>query len=323
MVVREELSLGAFMAFTAYLGLMAGPFGQLLGLVDSMQEAAVALSRFFEYYDAPVDSDADTPTGMAELHSRAANTIVLENVSFGYRTGAWVLRAQSMRVPAGALAALVGPSGAGKSTILRLVARLYAPQSGRVVVGGLDLAHDALHYARRSMGIVLQEGGMVAGSVRDNILMGRNHLSEVAIEQALEATDLIDLVQSLPAGLDTQVSEAGMSLSGGQRQRLAIARAIAGGPPILVFDEATSGLDPHTEHVVLTRIRGAYPLTTMLIATHRETIAHLADQVYWVGGAQIRGGQSHSVMIETDSAYREFWGYGAPQERSLASLARQ
>lgn len=164
---------------------------------------------------------------------------------------------------------------------------------------------------------------MVAGSVRDNILMGRNHLSEVAIEQALEATDLIDLVQSLPAGLDTQVSEAGMSLSGGQRQRLAIARAIAGGPPILVFDEATSGLDPHTEHVVLTRIRGAYPLTTMLIATHRETIAHLADQVYWVGGAQIRGGQSHSVMIETDSAYREFWGYGAPQERSLASLARQ
>lgn len=304
LILAGNLSLGGFLAFSMYLGLLAAPMEGLVSLTVGLQEAAVSLSRFFEYFDAepeePADQRArrDPPT---TVHGR----LTFESVSFAYDSGREVLSDVSVDLAGGRMHAIVGPSGAGKSSLVRLILRMYEPARGVIRLDGVPIADYPRQWLRRQIGVVWQENGLFRGTVRDNVRLGAT-ATDAQVLAALRAAKLDALLARLTAGLDTQISELGASLSGGERQRLAIARALVRNPSILVLDEATANLDPETERGLLEELALLEGVTVIFI-THRLASASVASTVHVLKDGVLRGGQSHRELLESDVEYRRMW----------------
>src|ERR671935_189185 len=238
-VVAGDLTLGSFIAFNAYVVMLVWPLRVLGQRVTTVQKALAASARITEVLEAePRLVESRHPTELA-----ANGDVRLEGVRFGHEGDQAVLDGLDLHLAPGESLALVGATGSGKSTVAGLLARLYDPDGGRILLDGHDLRDLRLSDVRRAVALVFEETFLFSESVRENIRFGRPDAGDAEVERATELSGATEFVSSLPEGYDTVLGERGFSLSGGQRQRIAIARAILIDAPVLILDEATSAVD--------------------------------------------------------------------------------
>jgi subfamily B ATP-binding cassette protein HlyB/CyaB len=237
-----------------------------------------------------------------------AGEIMFEHVTFRYRIdGPEVLHDVSFKVLPGQVIGIVGASGSGKSTVAKLVQRLYVPESGRVLVDGVDLAMVDSNWLRRQVGIVLQDNMLFNCSVRENIALSD---PSFPIEQVIAAAKLAganEFILELPEGYDTIVGERGSSLSGGQRQRIAIARALITNPRILIFDEATSALDYESERIIQDNMRTIAAGRTVLLIAHRLSTVRRADRIVTIDRGRLVEDGAHDDLIKSGGRYASLY----------------
>ena len=199
--------------------------------------------------------------------------------------------------------AIVGASGSGKSTLMKLVQRLYVPESGRVLIDGIDTAQVEPSWLRQQIGFVLQESFLFNGTIMDNIVMGQPGVSQQAVEEAAHAAGAAEFIQGLPEGYSTQVGERGAALSGGQRQRVAIARALIAQPRILIFDEATSSLDYESERIILDNLGLISQGRTVLMIAHRLSVVRECDQILVMDRGRVAEQGTHEELMRLNGVY--------------------
>jgi ABC-type bacteriocin/lantibiotic exporter with double-glycine peptidase domain len=307
-MVRQQLTIGSYVAFSAYLGYLTGPVGQLASLFMDFQQTTVSLARFFEYFDSPVEQDPHRVRLPRKTGTRKIKgDLHFDQVTFGYDPSRPVLIDATFSLCPGQVTAFVGRSGGGKSSIIKLLLRMYKPQTGTIVVDGVDAARYDLTELRSQIGVVWQDTGVFRGTLRDNLVLGGEGILEADIENAIRIARLDGFVSTLPQGLATVVGEWGGTFSGGQRQRLAIARALIRKKPVFVFDEATSNLDAETEFELLQRLFPAVGDAAVLFVTHRLRTATLADKIYLVDDGRVTGGLPHEQMLRSEVGYARLW----------------
>jgi len=300
MVLDGDLSLGAYSAFLLYLVRLFAPIQQLAQLYNTYQQGNAATTKLRELF-LTYPSVREKPD--AEELPAIEGKITLDDVTFGYSPDALVLEHVDLSIAEGETFALVGPTGAGKSTIAKLLTRFYDPLDGRVLVDGYDIAHVTLHSLRRQLGVVPQESFLFAGSIGDNIQFARPDATRDDVLAACEAVGILELIESLPEGLDTPCHERGVTLSSGERQLIALARAFLASPRVLILDEATSSLDLATESLVERALDVLLEGRTAILIAHRLNTAMRADRIAVVENGGLAEVGSHAELIALDGRY--------------------
>jgi ABC-type multidrug transport system fused ATPase/permease subunit len=303
-VASGAISVGDLVAFVLFLFFLVLPLGQALNAYTQLQTGLGALQRIEEVLDLPSETAGDEPAAVAPAGD-ATIAVSLTDVTFGYPGSQPVLHDVSFSVPAGSRIALVGPSGAGKSTVLALIERFYETGSGTIRVDGTDIRQLPRDALRRRLGYVEQEAPVLAGTLRDNLLLTAPDASEERLLQALAQVNLSALATRTPEGLDVQVGEGGVLLSGGERQRLAIARTLLAGSPILLLDEPTSNLDARNEAALRDAIAAASIQRTLIIVAHRLSTVVDSDQIVVLEAGRVVAVGPHEQLLETSPLYRE------------------
>jgi ATP-binding cassette, subfamily B, bacterial len=301
-VSADIVTVGTVAAFVLYLNNLFEPIQQLSQLYNTLQQAGAALQKLFELLDER-PSIAERP-GAVDLPEEGG--LDLDHVSFGYGNHD-VLHDVSLRVPLGERLALVGPTGAGKSTLAKLIARFYDPREGKVEYGDVDLRDVTLRSLRERIVVVPQEGFLFAGSVRDNILVGKADATDQEIHDAIAALGLEERFDQLPEGLETEVRERGSRLSAGERQLVSLVRAALADPALLVLDEATSSLDPGTERTVERALGRLTEGRTVVVVAHRLSTAARADRIAVVDDGHIAELGTHDELIAHEGRYASLY----------------
>lgn len=299
LVSQGTVTIGTVTFFVLTLSNLFEPVQQLSQLFNTVQSAGAGLQKVFQVLDEPVEV-AERP-GAVDLPARGE--LVVERVSFSYGDGPPVLRSVDLHIPVGERLAFVGPTGAGKSTLAKLCARLYDPVEGRVTFGGIDLRDATARSLRACIVVVPQEGFLFAGTIRDNVRLGRHGATDAEVEEALATIGVFDRFSALPQGLDTEVRERGSRLSAGEKQLVSLARAALADPAVLVLDEATSSLDPGTEALVEAAMDRLMAGRTVIVIAHRLSTAERADRVgvVDVGGLAELG--THDDLVRDQGRY--------------------
>ena len=302
LVLQGQLSLGELIAFRIIAGYVTGPLLRMTSIWQSVQETALSLERLSDVIDHPQEAPLDN--GSRLIMPAINGAIEFRNVSFRYKPSSpLLLRGVNLTIPTGCFVAVVGTSGSGKSTLTKLLARLYAPEDGTVLIDGIDIAKVELYSLRRQIGIVPQDTVLFDGSVEENITLTQPEASSEEVIEAARVAAAHDFIMALPAGYSTQVGERGSNLSGGQRQRLAIARTILSKPRLLIMDEATSALDYQTERQVSHNLMQTLQGCTVLFITHRLSSIVKADLIVCMGqGAVLEVGR-HDELMQARGAY--------------------
>ena len=304
LVSTGQLTVGGLVAFLATTTALRWPTESVGFLLSMTLDAKTAIQRFFEVIDAPVDiADPEHPKTIAEPHGR----LEFKDVHFRYQDAPAdqpdLLNGVDLILEPGESVALIGITGCGKTSLTALSTRLYDVTGGQVLLDGIDVRDLTREELRRHISMAFEDATLFSASVRDNVLLGRPEASEADLKQALEIAQA-QFVYDLPDGLDTKIGEEGMSLSGGQRQRLALARAVAAKPAILVLDDPLSALDVDTEALVEEALRSVLTTTTALIVAHRPSTVQLADRVALMQDGRITAVGKHSELLATNDHYR-------------------
>jgi ABC-type multidrug transport system fused ATPase/permease subunit len=307
MVVHHELSAGGFTAFNLLLVMLVTPLRSLGMWIGQAQRATAAGERIFQVMDEP-EEVADAPDAR-ELPAGPGD-VRFEDVSFEYFPGRPVLRGVDLEVRAGRTVALIGHTGSGKTTLTSLVPRFYDVAAGRVTVDGVDVRDVQLTSLRRAIGVISQDPFLFSATVRENIAFGAGELPNKEIERYARAAQAHEFIERLPQGYDTVIGERGITLSGGQRQRLAIARALAVDPRILILDDATASVDATTESKIRLGLREALRDRTTLIIAHRLSTIALADEIIVLDDGRIAARGTHEELLEESAVYREIYEHG-------------
>jgi ATP-binding cassette subfamily B protein len=298
--VGHGLTLGSFIAFNAYVVMLVWPMRVLGQRVTTVQKALAASGRITEVLEAePRLIEARHPQ---ELDAKG--DIRLDDVRFGHEGDRYVLDGLDLHVAPGESLALVGATGSGKSTVAGLLARLYDPEEGRVLLDGHDLRDLRLADVRRAVALVFEETFLFSESVRENIRVGRADASDDDVRRAAELAGATAFIDELPDGYETILGERGFSLSGGQRQRIAIARAILADPAVLVLDDATSAVDATKEHEIRAALTEVMRGRTTLVIAHRPATIALADRVAVLEGGRIVEEGTHAELLGRSARYR-------------------
>jgi ATP-binding cassette subfamily B protein len=314
MVIDGNLSIGNFTAFYIYLVMLAGPL-RMLGVAMGMAQRAVASgNRMFEIIDREptIQSPADPvelPAGGGRVELRGVTEQYAAAPSSEHETVP-ALHDVSLEVEAGKTVALVGPSGSGKTSLVALIARLYDPTEGTVLVDGVDVRDVEVEKLRAEVAFVADDSFLFTASVADNIAYARGAASRQEIEAAARLAQADPFIQELPDGYDTRVGERGLTLSGGQRQRVAIARALLADPRILILDDATSSVDATTEASIKAGLREAMAGRTTFIIAHRLSTVSLADEIIVLDHGEVVDRGTHEELMEGCGFYREIAEHG-------------
>jgi ATP-binding cassette subfamily B protein len=303
-VAQGEVSVGTLVAFFATVMVLRWPTESLGFLLSFTLEAKTATERFFEVMDEvnPIidpenPKQVADPKGLLEFH----------DVHFRYPDASEdsksLISGVNLRIEPGESVALIGLTGCGKTTLTALTTRLYEVTSGSITIDGLDIREMSRGELRSHIAMAFEDATLFSSSVRDNVLLGNPNATEEDLKQALEIAQA-QFVYELPDGLDTTIGEEGLSLSGGQRQRLALARAVAANPRILVLDDPLSALDVDTEAMVEDALRHVLKETTALIVAHRPSTVMLADKVALMEDGKITAFGTHQELIRSSEHYR-------------------
>ncbi len=308
LAVAGHISLGTLVAFNSYLLLLAWPLQALGMLFGFAQRAAASAERVFEVLDRDPEI-ADRP-GATTLPAPGPDRprgaeLRFDHVSFRYGDdGRPSLDDVDLVIPAGTRVAVVGGTGSGKSTLVALLARLYSPSQGRILLDGHDIADLRLDCLRAAVAVVPQEPVLFSATLRENVAFGRPDADDDEVLGALEAAAALEVVDSLPEGLDSVVGEQGYTLSGGQRQRVALARALLMAPRVLVLDDALSHVDVATEARILAGLGGALGSATVLLVANRRASLRLADTVVLLERGQVVATGSHERLAVSEPRYQ-------------------
>jgi ABC-type multidrug transport system fused ATPase/permease subunit len=322
-VIAGNLSLGDFTAFYTYLVMLAGPM-RMLGVTMGMAQRAIASgNRLFEILDR--EPRIEGPPGAPPLPA-GDGRVQLRGVSLHYESdpdtaseidhtpvGSMSVAALSdvdLEVEAGRTVALVGPSGSGKTSLVALIARLYDPGAGKVLVDGIDVREVDVASLRSEIAFVADDSFLFTATVAENIAYASPGASREAIEAAARRAQADQFIRELPDGYETRVGERGLTLSGGQRQRVAIARALLADPRILILDDATSSVDATTEAAIKAGLREAMAGRTTFIIAHRLSTVSLADEIVVMDGGRVVDRGTHAELMDGCSFYREIAEHG-------------
>lgn len=299
-----QLSAGQLVAFFATATVLRFPVESIGFLLSMTFDTRTAVDRFFEVMDAPnTITDPEHPKTIARPEGR----LVFDNVHFRYQDSPAqyddLLDGVDLELEPGETMAIVGLTGSGKSTLTALTTRLYDVTGGSITLDGVDVRDLSRYDLRKHIAMAFEDATLFSATIRDNVMLGRPEGSDVELAEALEIAQA-DFVYQLPDGLDTKVGEEGMSLSGGQRQRLALARAVAAQPEVLVLDDPLSALDVDTEALVEAALRRVLASTTAMIVAHRPSTVMLADRVALLEGGRITAVGRHSDLLVSSDHYR-------------------
>ena len=344
-VASGDLPIADLVAFILFLFMMIMPLGQAFGAITSVNQALGALGRIQEIISLPSETENDeTPSSSETLtpdHTKPA--IVFNNVTFHYPESAHkteaeklvaeqlgasgveslatgeitaikesrraVLDGVSFSIPSGSKTAIVGPSGAGKSSILSLIERFYDPQSGQIRIFGNVSTQLDRHTLRSFFGYVEQDAPILAGTIRDNLLIGSPEATDDELMAVLSEVNLSKILKREPEGLDAQVGEGGVLLSGGERQRLAIARALLQAPAILLLDESTSSLDGPNEALMKEAIDRVSADRTLVVIAHRLATVVDSDQIIVLRAGVVDAIGTHEELLKTSKLYKDLAEY--------------
>ena len=296
------ITIGALIAFQMLANRVTGPLVKMVGLIHEYQQIALSVKMLGVVMNTPPE-----PAG-GGVRNPIRGAVEFDHVSFRYRPDLpHAVTDLSLQIRAGETVGLVGRSGSGKTTITKLLQGLYNVQQGIIRIDGIDIRELDKAHLRRNLGVVLQENYFFSGTVRENIALARQNASFEEVIYASQLAGADEFVQKLPRGYDTVLEENASNLSGGQRQRLAIARALLTNPPILIFDEATSSLDPESEEVIRRNLNAIARGRTVIIVSHRLSIVSRADKIVVIDGGRISASGPHKELIEQPGIYREFW----------------
>jgi len=300
-VISGELSLGSFVAFNAYVAMLVWPLRVLGQRVTTLQKAVGASARISEVLEAePRLRETRHPVKLDGVRG----DVRLRQVQFGHEGDRPVLDGLDLHVAPGESLALVGATGSGKSTVAGLLARLYDPDDGAVLLDGHDVRELRLADVRRAVALVFEETFLFTDTVRENIRLARPDAHDEEVERAAELAGAVEFIAALPEGYETVLGERGFSLSGGQRQRVAIARAILADPEVLVLDDATSAVDATKEHEIRAALATVMEGRTTLVITHRPATIALADRVAVLEGGKIVEEGTHAELLRRSLRYR-------------------
>ncbi len=303
-ILAGRMTIGAFVSYTLYLGLLVGPVVQIVSIGSQITEAFAGLERIREVRNE-LTEDADD----ARRHSlpRIEGRVEFDRVTFEYEKGVPVLKGISFLAEPGTSTALVGPSGSGKSTMIGLVAAFYRPTGGKILIDGRDLEDVRLSDYRAQLGVVLQDNFLFDGTVLENIAYARPDASDEEVLRAARIARCDDFVEKMPDKYETIVGERGIKLSGGQRQRVAIARAILADPRILILDEATSSLDSESEALIQEGLSELMRGRTTFVIAHRLSTIRNADTILVVEGGEIVERGRHEVLLARGGRYADLY----------------
>jgi len=305
LVQSGELDLSQLTAYFAGLGTLLGNFSALGGLHGELQQAIVSWERLRELLELRV---AGPPALMNRSLPRRVGAIRFECVSFRHPGNeAPGLRDIDLEIAAGEMVAIVGPSGAGKTTLLNLLLRLYAPERGHILIGGIDIAEVDRSSLCANIGIVPQQPELFSGAVRENIAYAWPQASDASIRQAARWAQAEEFIQRLPQGYDTRLDESGGNLSAGERQRLVIARALLRDPPILLLDEPTANLDAHSEAAISLTLQQLRRGRTLVLVAHRLATAQTADRILVLEEGRITESGAPSDLLKRAGPYQRLY----------------
>jgi len=301
LALRGFISVGLIATFVSYSRQFVRPLNDIANSYNTLMSAVAGAERVFEVLDEP-EEQADAQR--ARQLTQPRGEVEFRDVSFGYRSDVPVLKDVSFQAPAGSVTAIVGKTGAGKTTIVNLLSHFYEVTSGSILIDGTDIREYSRSSLRRAFGVVLQDGWLFAGTVRENILYGRPDASETEILRAAELAGAAHAIERLPQGYETKLVESGANLSQGQRQLIAIARAVLAAPRLLVLDEATSSVDARTELHIQQGMMELMKGRTSFIIAHRLSTIRDADTVLVVDAGRIVERGSPEELVQRDGYFR-------------------
>lgn len=300
LIITGKLTAGAFASFVTSLLLLYKPTKTLGTTLTKLQNTFVAMSRVFELFD--IQNKIKSPEHPLTFHE-LKEKIEFKNVNFEYEEGVPVLKNFSLCVKKGETIALVGNSGGGKSTVVNLIPRFYDVNSGSIEFDGVNIKYFNLNELREHIAFVFQDNFLFSGTLKENLLMGKEDATDEEIAQVVELAHLNEFIGTLENGIDTYVGERGTTLSGGQRQRVAIARAMLKGSEIVILDEATSALDNESEAIVQKAIDNLMANKTVFVIAHRLSTVKNADRIIVINEGQLVEEGTHEQLIRIEKGH--------------------
>lgn len=304
-VMDNKMTVGELVAFQMLAGQVIAPVLRLVNMWQYFQQTRVSVDRLGDILN---ESSEPTFNPNRTTLPYIRGEIILDRVTFRYRSdSSEVLRQVSLHIKSGMRVGIVGRSGSGKSTLTKIIQRLYVPESGRVLIDGVDLVQVEPAWLRRQIGVVLQENYLFNGSIAQNISTARPGATSEEIQNLARMAGADEFIQRLPKGYDTNVGERGASLSGGQRQRIAIARALLPDPSVLIFDEATSALDYESERIIMNNLDDMAKGRTMIMIAHRLSTVRNCDLIVVMEQGGIVEIGSHDELLRHQGYYYQLY----------------
>ena len=302
--IRGMITVGQLSCFLSYANQYTKPFNEISGVVTELQNALACAARVLELIEEEpqIPDDAD-----AVVLSRVSGNVKLEDVYFSYVPEKKLIEHFSLRVKPGQRVAIVGPTGCGKTTLINLLMRFYDVDSGSVQVEGHDIRHITRKSLRQNYGMVLQDTWLKAGTIRENLMMGKPEATEEEMTAAAKAAHAHSFIKRLPNGYDTVIGEDGGSLSTGQKQLLCIARVMLCLPPMLILDEATSSIDTRTEMKIQNAFAAMMKGRTSFIVAHRLSTIQSADVILFMKDGKIMEQGTHQELLAKQGQYAELY----------------